>query len=151
MRAWSADDVLEIRNPQAVRPWQHVLEPLQGYLQLAEQLWLCPELAGAYNFGPLTQEVATVRELVELALQTYGKGDIHYGKDSNGLHEANWLALETSKARMVLNVQPKWGLPEAVLRTVNWYQAQESGADTRELCLADIQKYVSSQGNEVQS
>lgn len=141
VRAWQADEVLEVRCPRAIRPWQHVLEPLHGYLSLAEKLWHLPELAGAYNFGPHTHEAATVRQVVELAREAYGKGEVRYGDASTGPHEASWLALETAKARVALGVQPKWGLAEAVRRSLSWYQAQHAGADARELCLAEIAQY----------
>ena len=150
VRAWQADEVLEIRRPQAIRPWQHVLEPMHGYLSLAEKLWHHPELAGAYNFGPHTHEAATVREVVELARQAYGKGQVHYGDGSSGPHEAGWLALETAKARAALGVQPRWGLAETVTHTMSWYQAQHAGADARELCLAEIAQYESGDACEVQ-
>lgn len=97
VRAWQANEILDIRRPQAIRPWQHVLEPLHGYLTLAEKLWHHPELAGAYNFGPHTHEVATVREVIELARKAYGKANVSYGDGSSGPHEAGWLALETAK------------------------------------------------------
>lgn len=150
VRAWQADEILEIRRPQAIRPWQHVLEPLHGYLTLAEQLWHRPELAGAYNFGPHTHEAATVKEVVELARQAYGKGDVRYGDGSAGPHEAGWLALETAKARVALGVQPRWNLAETVTRTLAWYQAQHAGADARELCLAEIADYENGEHCEAQ-
>jgi CDP-glucose 4,6-dehydratase len=140
VRAWHAGATLEIRRPQAIRPWQHVLEPLAGYLTLAEKLWHQPELAGAYNFGPHTHEAATVHEMVERARQAYGRGEIRFGDGSKGPHEAGWLALETAKARE-LGVQPKWPLAETVTRTMAWYRAQHAGADARELCLAEIADY----------
>lgn len=148
VRAWQADELLEIRRPQAIRPWQHVLEPLHGYLTLAEKLWHHPELAGAYNFGPHTHEAATVHEVVELARQAYGKGEVHYSDGNSGPHEAAWLALETAKARVALDVQPKWGLAESVTRTMSWYQAQHGGADARELCLAEIAQCESREARE---
>lgn len=150
VRAWQADETLEIRRPQAIRPWQHVLEPLHGYLTLAEKLWHHPELAGAYNFGPHTHEAATVKEVVELARQAYGKGDVRYGDGNSGPHEAGWLALETAKARVGLDVQPQWHLAETVTRTMAWYQAQHAGADARVLCLAEIGQYENSQHCEAQ-
>lgn len=149
VRAWQTGEILEIRRPQAIRPWQHVLEPLQGYLSLAEQLWSQPELCGAYNFGPYTHEAATVRQVIELARQIYGEGDVCYGDGSGGPHEANWLALETAKVRMTLGIQPKWSLAEAVTRTMNWYKAQNAGTGARELCLAEIAQYELDQGYEV--
>lgn len=138
VRAWQAGNILDIRRPQAIRPWQHVLEPLHGYLTLAEQLWYQPALAGAYNFGPRTYEAATVREVVELARQAYGKGDVRYGDGSEGPHEAGWLALETAKARVALSVNPKWDLAEAVTKSMNWYRVQHEGEDARALCEAEI-------------
>lgn len=143
VRAWQAHETLEIRRPQATRPWQHVLEPLHGYLKLAQQLWHRPELAGPYNFGPHTHEAATVQEVVELARKAYGQGVVRYGNGSEGPHEAGWLALETAKARLALGVQAKWNLAETVARTMAWYQAQQDGADARELCLAEIAQYES--------
>lgn len=150
LRAWQANEILEIRRPRAIRPWQHVLEPLHGYLRLAEKLWHHPELAGAYNFGPHTHEAATVREVVELARQAYGRGELRYNDDTVGPHEAGWLALETAKARVILGVQSKWGLARTVTRTISWYQAQHAGADARELCLAEIAHYESHEASETQ-
>ena len=145
IRAWQTDKILEIRRPQAIRPWQHVLEPLNGYLTLAEKLWLHPEQAGAYNFGPNTHEASTVRYVVELARQVYGKGDVRYGDGSTGPPEAGLLALDTAKARLTLGVEPRWNLAETVKRTMAWYKARHDGADARELCLAEIEKYGSNE------
>jgi len=141
IRAWNAQQPLQIRRPQAIRPWQHVLEPLAGYLQLAEQLWHEPTVAGAYNFGPQTHEAATVREVVELAQSAYGMGQVAWGDGTEGPHEAGWLALEITKARTVLGVSPRWALAETVQRTVNWYRQQQGGADARVLCAADMQAF----------
>jgi CDP-glucose 4,6-dehydratase len=142
VRAWQASKTLIVRRPDAVRPWQHVLEPLFGYLALAERLWQHPELAGAYNFGPHPHEAATVREVVELARSAYGQGEVRYGDGSSGPHEAGWLALETAKVRTTLQVTPHWTLAEAVERTMAWYHAQQQGADARALCAADIAEYA---------
>lgn len=141
IRAWSQDQALSIRRPQAVRPWQHVLEPLAGYLKLAERLWAQPALAGAYNFGPETHEAATVREVVQLAQGTFGKGRVSWGDGSEGPHEAGWLALEISKARTALGVRPRWSLAESVHRTMSWYSQQQEGVSARALCEADIDAY----------
>jgi CDP-glucose 4,6-dehydratase len=141
VRAWQSNTTLEIRRPQATRPWQHVLEPLHGYLTLAQRLWHSPDLAGPYNFGPNTHEAATVREMVELARSAYGKGDARYSDGNTGPHEAAWLALETAKSRVNLGLRPKWSLEEAVTRTMAWYLAQHAGEDARELCLEEISSY----------
>jgi CDP-glucose 4,6-dehydratase len=141
VRAWQALTPLEIRRPQAIRPWQHVLEPLHGYLTLAQKLWHAPDLAGAYNFGPPTHEAATVREVIEQARSAFGCGDVIYGDGNTGPHEAGWLALETAKVRETLNIGAKWPLAETVHRTMVWYRAQKQGADARSLCEAEITSY----------
>jgi CDP-glucose 4,6-dehydratase len=143
VRAWQSGRTLSIRSPGSTRPWQHVLEPLAGYLRMAEILWSQPKLSGAYNFGPNSHEVATVHTVVELARHTYGAGEVDYHGEKNTLHEAGALSLETAKARLILGVEPKWSLPEAVQRTVVWYRNQIAGADARELCAADIDAYES--------
>lgn len=142
IRAWNSNQLLQIRRPQATRPWQHVLEPLSGYLKLAENIWKQPTLAGAYNFGPQTHEAATVREVVELAHSVYGMGQVTWGDGTEGPHEAGWLALEVAKARAVLGVYPRWSLAESVKRTIHWYRQLRDGADARALCQADITAYV---------
>lgn len=141
VRAWQTGQPLGIRQPQAVRPWQHVLEPLAGYLILAHRLWDTPALAGAYNFGPETSEAASVREVVELARTAYGRGEVRYNDETKGPHEAGWLALEIAKSRVRLGVCPKWTLTNAVRHTMAWYRAQQGGADAQALCLSDIAAY----------
>ena len=141
VRAWSSGQPLVIRNPQATRPWQHVLEPLAGYLTLAQRLWPQPELAGAYNFGPYTHEAGTVETVINLACAAYGNGSVRHEDSSAKLHEAGWLALEVAKARVVLGVNPKWRLDESVQRTMAWYKAQHQGLNARDLCEAEIAAY----------
>lgn len=141
VRAWQAGQPLEIRRPDAIRPWQHVLEPLAAYLRLAEHLWHKPQDAGAYNFGPATAEAATVRAVVEQARQTWGSGEVIWGDGSEGPHEAGWLALEVAKARQVLGVQSRWGLSTSVARTMAWYHQYQAGGDARTLCLAELADY----------
>ena len=141
VRAWQSGTALQVRRPNAVRPWQHVLEPLSAYLRLAETLWDQPGLAGAYNFGPNTHEAATVGAVIRMARETFGRGDIQFGDGQDGPHEAGWLALETAHARLALGVQPRWTLQEAVTRTLQWYAGRADGADARSLCEADIAAY----------
>lgn len=141
VRAWQAGKVLEIRNPLAKRPWQHVLEPLAGYLILAEKLWQQPELAGAYNFGPQSHETATVFQVVELARTAYGLGEVACDANYKGPHEAGCLALEVAKARLALGIAPKWALKETVNRAMSWYRSQHEGTDARDLCEAEIAAY----------
>lgn len=144
IRAWSSGQILDIRRPDAIRPWQHVLEPLAGYMALAERLWEKPELAGAYNFGPASHSAATVREVISLARATFGQGETAWGDGSAGPHEAGWLALENARARHLLNVSPRWDLDESVARSIAWYRDQAAGKDARALCLADIAAFNAS-------
>ncbi len=142
-RAWSAGRPLEIRRPNAIRPWQHVVEPLAGYLLLAEQLWHDPAKAGAYNFGPQTAETMTVRELVQLAQAAFGRGESSFALQAEGPHEAGNLTLEVAKAREVLGVRPHWTVAQAVQRSMAWYKSFSEGGPARGLCLADIADYES--------
>ena len=145
VRAWDANLPLEIRRPNAVRPWQHVLEPLNGYLVLAEKLYSDSSLVGSYNFGPQPHEVATVKRVIELANQVYGPNAVLWGDGSQGPHEAGLLSLEISKAREVLGVNPRWNLDDTVARTMRWYRQHKDGASTHLLCEADIAEFIRSE------
>lgn len=141
IRAWTSGLALHVRRPNAVRPWQHVLEPLAGYMCLAETLWETPSVAGAYNFGPLPHEAATVREVVELSRSAYGRGDVVYGSGNDGPREEESLRLEVDKARTVLGMAPRWPLSTAVERTMRWYRGHAEAEDARALCETDIAAY----------
>jgi len=141
VRAWQAGQPLAVRRPGAIRPWQHVLEPLHGYIKLAERLWQQPGLAGAYNFGPVTHEAVTVREVVQQARIAYGHGKVTWGDGSEGPHETGRLALEISKARTMLGVEPRWPLADAIRRTMQWYRNQHDGADALAACQFDIEAF----------
>lgn len=141
VRAWQRGKTLNLRHPEAIRPWQHVLEPLRGYLVLAEKLWQDPDLSGAYNFGPLPHEASTVRAIIELARSIYGSGEVDFRNDYEGLHETVWLSLETSKSRSVLGISPRWTTEEAVQHTIRWYRDQSEGIDAWEACLRDLNEF----------
>lgn len=141
IRAWSSGRSLHVRRPNAVRPWQHVLEPLSGYMRLAERLWTDPSLAGPYNFGPPAHEATTVREVVDLARAAYGHGEVIYGNGLEGPHEEGALTLETDKACSRLGVVSRWPLMTSVERTMRWYRKQASGERAGALCEADIVTY----------
>ncbi|OZI53907.1 CDP-glucose 4,6-dehydratase [Bordetella genomosp. 5] len=138
VRAWERGATLEIRRPDAVRPWQHVLEPLAGYLRLAHALWDTPALAGAYNFGPDAAGAVPVRDVIEIARAAYGRGEVHYGTEITGPHEAGLLMLDTSATRAALGCAPRWTLADAVGRTMGWYRGQATGTPARDLCEADL-------------
>ncbi|OLP53223.1 CDP-glucose 4,6-dehydratase [Rhizobium rhizosphaerae] len=144
VRAWQAGAALHVRRPKAIRPWQHVLEPLGGYLGLARRLWEAPEGVEAFNFGPNHGEAASVGAVLRLAERHFGgKGaGVVLGDGSEGPHEAGYLVLDSSKARSELGYYPRWGLSETLRRTMEWYRAQREGADALSLCLADIRDFV---------
>jgi CDP-glucose 4,6-dehydratase len=141
VRAVESQTALKIRRPQAVRPWQHVLEPLYGYLLLAKKLWQQPSFAGAYNFGPETASASTVEQVVKLCCQVEPRIQVEYGTENAGPHEAGWLSLEIAKARAVLGYHPCWSIAESVQRTMAWYAAQRHGESALELCQAEICAY----------
>jgi len=140
VRAWQSGKPLDIRNPDAIRPWQHVLEPLAGYLILAQDLWEDKALEGAYNFGPVMHEEAPVRYVIELAQKSWGNGaNVIWGCDTaSNLHEASVLRLDNSKVRLTIGVEPRWSLAKAVERSVSWYKAVHAGEDAQALCYSDI-------------
>ncbi len=142
VRAWSTGQPLVVRNPRATRPWQHVLEPIAGYLCLAEYIFAQPESAQDFNFGPDPYDVATVKEVVAQAQKSFGCGDIEWGSVSDGLHEAQALTLDNTKAKRLLGIHPTWNLETAVDRTMNWYRLQNSGHSAVDLCEKDLHAYL---------
>ena len=141
IRAWQKGKVLVVRNPSSVRPWQHVLDSLGGYLLLAEKLWKNPSLSGAYNFGPNSSDRKTVRELIQQTKGFFEKGRVVWGSSKKGPAEARVLALNNSKAKKQLGFHPVWGFRQVVGRTFDWYASQSKGGDAKSLCLKDIQDY----------
>lgn len=142
-RAWLSERELFIRRPCAVRPWQHVIEPLAGYLVLAQHLWSKPESSAAYNFGPNPDEVANVRTVIELARKIWPAGQVCFSDGKEGLHEAGLLSLDSSRARLDLGLVPRFHLAESVSRTMHWYKAHAEGAHAYALCDADLQAWGS--------
>lgn len=146
MRAWGAARTLEVRRPDAVRPWQHVLQPLHAYLRLAQALWQRPMLASAYNSGPEATQCATVRAVLRLAQLAHGSGELRLAACEQGVHEAGVLVLDSSKLRAAIGAGVGWGLEQAVFRTVAWYRAQRSGVDAARLCDEDIDAFEAMAG-----
>jgi CDP-glucose 4,6-dehydratase len=142
-RALSKNKTVEVRNPNAVRPWQHVLEPLSGYLQLAALLQKHPQqFSQAYNFGPNLTDTLPVGKLVELSIGAWGKGNSNFPPQKNALHEAGLLKLDISKAVNELQWQPKWSAQMAIEKTINWYKnSLAKNADAYQLCLKDLETY----------
>jgi CDP-glucose 4,6-dehydratase len=141
IRSWRKGKALLVRNPASIRPWQHVLDSLGGYLILAQKLWKNPRLSGAYNFGPESSDRKTVRELIQQASGSSPTGRVVWGSSKRGPAEARVLALNNSKAKKQLGFHPVWGFQQAVGRTFDWYARQSKGEDAQKLCLQDIQAY----------
>ena len=143
VRAWEKGQSLSIRNPNSTRPWQHVLDPLNGYLMLVQRLWSEPELAGAYNLGPSSNEAIAVQEVIELAREFYGAGFVVFGKAVDAPAEAGRLALDVSKAEQILSVRSRWDLRQTLDHTMTWYKQFGEGQKATDLCLRDISDYES--------
>ena len=143
MRALSKNQPIEVRNPFATRPWQHVLEPLSGYLRLAESLSHFPELAQAFNFGPHLEANRPVKQLVEQAL-LHWPGIWRNQSDLSQPHEANLLNLVIDKAHHKLSWSPRWNFATTVERTTNWYRrVHEEPTSALECCQDDLKAYLS--------
>lgn len=142
VRAWTAGRTLEVRRPTAVRPWQHVLEPLRGYLMLAEESYETSEVAGSYNFGPHSSAWRSVHDVVEKARIVYGAGEVHYSEQVSGPHEAEMLALDITTAKFKLGFVPVWSFETAIQRTIEWYSRFDSGSSAMFLCLQDIDEMI---------
>lgn len=143
IRAVSAGRPVRIRNPHAIRPWQHVLEPLSGYLLLAQRLYeQGTAFAQGWNFGPADDDAQPVSWIVKHVTTLWGDGARWELEGGEHVHEANYLRLDCSKARAELQWQPKWRLGQALERTVEWYRANGSGADMRQISLSQIEAYL---------
>jgi CDP-glucose 4,6-dehydratase len=149
VRALQSKKALILRSPKAIRPWQHVLEPLSGYLALGSALSRegGETYASPWNFGPDTTRMFTVAELVETMIQGWGSGSWTANSPSNGRHEAMMLRLSIDKASLRLGWRPVWDFHETVTRTVGWYSsymaAPKDQTATYNLCMADISAYES--------
>ena len=144
IRAWNKNEALVIRNPDAIRPWQHVLEPLAAYLMLAESLWHDWAFAKAYNLGPRSEDCVSVRQLINLAQEKFGKGDSQFPITHSGQHEAAVLTLNAGLAARELKIMPRWHLDTAVTKTMDWYRLFDEGQSATKLCLNDIAAYEQS-------
>jgi CDP-glucose 4,6-dehydratase len=143
LRAFERGEPVQVRNPLSTRPWQHVLEPLSGYLALAEALWESgPSFAEGWNFGPLDEDARPVRWIVEHMAEAWGEGAGWQHDAGEHPHEANYLKLDISKARHRLHWQPRWRLDAALNHIVSWHRAWLAQQDVRELCLAQIGEYT---------
>lgn len=144
VRGLQSTGVAELRNPSAIRPWQHVLDPLAGYLRLAERLHTEGPMVGeAWNFGPDDSDAWSVCQVADRLVRTWGDGaSCREAADAAGPHEAQWLKLDASKARQRLGWRPRWSIGEAIDRTVAWAKAHRKGSDMRKFTLDQISEYI---------
>lgn len=142
VRAFTAGQPLVVRNPAAVRPWQHVLEPLSGYLLLAERLSQQGDAAEGWNFGPAEADARSVGDVVRMVSAAWG-GDpaVTFADSPDERHEAHVLRLDCSKARARLGWAPRTDLATAIAWVARWYRDFQDGHDARELCLRDIREF----------
>lgn len=141
LRSLDANETLVIRSPEAIRPWQHVLEPLSGYLTLAEKLYSEPKkYAQAWNFGPAEQDAQNVEWIVNRMVASMPGISWEHDKSIHP-HEANYLKLDSSKARNHLNWQPKWNLEQALDRITRWHKSWRNGDDMNKFTLQQIAEY----------
>lgn len=145
IRSLLAGDVIRIRNPRAIRPWQHVLEPLNGYLTLARRLYeKGPCFAEAWNFGPLDSDAKPVEWIANRICQLWGETARYEIDNSISLHESQRIALDCSKSMSGLGWSPRWDLEKAIQSIIEWTTSYRDGVDIQKVCLQQIQEYYSS-------
>lgn len=143
IRSLRSGETILLRRPNATRPWQHVLEPLSGYLTLTcRQLAGDRSIDGAWNFGPNAENVRTVEELTRGVVARWGSGEIHVDPASSSLHEAQLLMLNNDKAKTLLSWRPRWSFEQVVETTVQWYARVGAGEDPLAVTLAQIAEYT---------
>lgn len=143
IKALEAGKPIEIRSRKAVRPWQHVLEPLSGYMLLASKMWDEPtKYCEGWNFGPHAESISTVWDVATKVVENYGSGELRDSSDPNALHEAKLLILDISKAKFQLGWEPRMNIKQTVKLTVEWYRRYQR-EDAYEICVNQIINYLS--------
>ena len=142
IKAIEADDPIAIRNKKAVRPWQHVLEPLSGYMLLASKMWDEPtKYCEGWNFGPRAESISTVWEVASKLIANYGKGELKDMSDPNAVHEANLLMLDISKAKFKLGWEPRMNIDQCAALVADWYKRYMT-ENVYNLCIEEIERYL---------
>ncbi len=145
IKAFESNESLVIRNPLATRPWQHVLEPLSGYLVLAQALYKeGAKFDGGWNFGPRDEDARSVQEVINLLIKNWGSVASWTQDQSEQPHEAHSLKLDCSKARQYLNWTPRWSLEQGIENITQWHHAYQKQSNMREISLQQISKYRNS-------
>lgn len=142
IRSLEEGRVIDVRSPKAVRPWEHVLEPLSGYILLAKLMWNNPiEYCEGWNFGPEAEGVSTVWEVASEVIKNYGSGDLKDSSDANAVHEANLLMLNINKAKTRLGWYPRMNMQQCMELVVDWYKRYKT-EDVYKLCVEEINKFL---------
>jgi CDP-glucose 4,6-dehydratase len=143
LKALLNNEPIHIRNPYAIRPWQHVLEPLSGYLTLAKCLYEDGvKYAEGWNLGPDDSDAKPVEWIVKRICESWGKGATYIIDDGDYPHEAHYLKLDCSKAKAVLGWYPRWDLETAINKTLVWNKAYSDGDNLKQICLQQIEEYT---------
>lgn len=142
IRALETTKVIDIRSPKAVRPWEHVLEPLSGYMLLAKKMWENPtEYCEGWNFGPEAESVSTVWDVASALVENYGYGELVDSSDPNAVHEAKLLMLNINKAKTRLGWKPKMNMRQCISLVADWYKRYKTD-NVYDICLEEIDKYI---------
>ena len=142
IKAIEAGKPIAIRNKMAVRPWQHVLEPLSGYMLLATKMWDEPmKYCEGWNFGPRTESISTVWDVASKLIANYVNGELKDMSDPNAVHEANLLMLDISKAKFKLGWEPRMNIDQCIALVADWYKRYNK-EDVYRLCIEEIKKYL---------
>lgn len=142
VRSIKSEKPIHLRNPSATRPWQHVLEPLSGYLLLAARLYEDPSnYEGSWNFGPASTEVRTVLDVAQHMVSKFKRGSVTTGTDDKQLHEAQLLQLNCDKANQLLDWYPRWNVAHTLDKTSEWYISVENGENPKDVTRKQLQEY----------
>lgn len=142
IKALEADKDIDIRSPKSVRPWQHVLEPLSGYMLLAQKMWDEPtKYCEGWNFGPRSESITPVWDVASMVIDNYGSGKLNDLSDPNALHEAKLLMLDISKAKFQLGWEPRMNINQCIALVVDWYKRYKT-ENVYNLCVEEIESYL---------
>ena len=142
VKSFSKNISLEVRSPDSVRPWQHVLEPLASYLFIAAKSYNEPQFSRPWNIGPYSNQSLSVRKVVDIANKFWPEGSVSFPSSTTKLHEANILKLDISDALNILRWEPKMDIDLTIERTINWYKQFYNGESSLSLMKKDLDFYI---------
>ncbi len=143
VRSLQKNESIVIRNPHATRPWQHVLEPLSGYLLMAANLYINPKcFSGSWNFGPDGRAIRTVKDLADKVVSCWGSGSVQVVEQKGAPHESGLLHLNCDKSHQILNWHPRWDFDRTVSETVRWYKEISLGKNAMDISKQQIADYL---------